>query len=76
MCIRDRDLSVISFDDSPWAAAMSPAITVIARPVDELGRQAVDKLLAQISDGKVSESVVLPTELIIRDSVREISSNK
>ena len=45
---------MIGFDGRPWAAAMSPAITVIARPVYELGRQAVDKLLAQISDGKVS----------------------
>jgi len=28
-----KDLSVISFDDSPWAAAMVPGITVIARPL-------------------------------------------
>jgi len=71
-----KDLSLISFDDSPWAAAMSPSITVIARPVDELGRQAVDMLLKQIGAGKVSDSLVLPTELIVRDSVRKIPVKK
>ena len=66
------DLSVISFDDSPWAAAMSPAITVISRPVDELGRKAVQILLSQIENGSASQSSVLPTTLITRDSVAKI----
>lgn len=67
-----KELSVVSFDDSPWAAAMSPAITVISRPVDELGRLAVQMLLSQIEDGSKAESQVLPTELISRDSVANI----
>lgn len=64
-----KELSVLSFDDSPWAAAMSPAITVISRPVDELGRLAVQMLLGQINGEKKAISQVLPTELISRDSV-------
>ena len=64
-----KDVSVISFDDSPWAAAMSPAITVISRPVDELGNQAVEILLQQISGVKTTRSISLPTQLIVRDSV-------
>lgn len=67
-----KDLSVVSFDDSPWAAAMSPAITVISRPVDELGKLAVKMLLGQIDGGRKGESQVLPTELISRDSVATI----
>jgi LacI family transcriptional regulator len=67
-----NQLSVVSFDDSPWAAAMSPAITVISRPVDELGRLAVQMLLSQIDGAEKSESQVLPTELISRDSVATI----
>lgn len=67
-----KDLSVISFDDSPWAAAMSPAITVISRPVDELGKLAVDLLLGQIEGNKKPESKVLPTELVARDSVSQL----
>jgi LacI family transcriptional regulator len=67
-----KELSVISFDDSPWAAAMAPAITVISRPVDELGRLAVEMLLAQIDGAAKSASDVLPTELIERDSVASL----
>lgn len=67
-----KELSVVSFDDSPWAAAMAPAITVISRPVDELGRLAVEMLLSQIDGGKKPQSKVLPTQLISRDSVATI----
>ena len=64
-----KDLSVISFDDSPWAAAMSPSITVIARPVDELGKIAVELLLEQIAGDAQHKDVVLPTSLVVRESV-------
>lgn len=70
-----KDLSVISFDDSPWAAAMSPAITVIARPVDELGRRTVDLLMQEIGSAPRGESLVLPTTLIIRESVAKRASH-
>ena len=67
-----KDISVISFDDSPWAAAMAPAITVVSRPVDELGEVAVEILLKQMSGAKSQSSITLPTSLIERDSVRAI----
>lgn len=70
------EISLISFDDSPWVAAMTPAITVISRPVDVLGRKAVEMLLGQIKGEKVAESEVLQTELIIRDSVATISQSE
>lgn len=68
------DLSVISFDDSPWAAAMNPAITVISRPVDELGRKAVDLLMQEIRSAPRGESLVLSTTLIVRESVSKRDS--
>ncbi|MDH6235344.1 LacI family DNA-binding transcriptional regulator [Cryobacterium sp. CG_9.6] len=68
-----RDLSVITVDDSQWAAAIVPGITVVARPVEEIGRLAVTKLLAEIDEpGQPTELVVLPTELITRDSVANL----
>ena len=68
-----KDISVISFDDSPWAAAMAPAITVVSRPVDELGEAAVEILLRQMSGAKSQSSITLPTSLIERDSVKVIN---
>lgn len=68
-----RDVSLITIDDSDWAAAMVPGLTVVARPVEELGRLAVDKLLAEIdADGTPGEKIVLPTELIARGSVANL----
>ena len=64
-----KKLSVVSFDDSPWTAAMSPAITVISRPVDELGSRAVSALLDQMRGDAPAGDVVMPTLLIERDSV-------
>jgi LacI family transcriptional regulator len=67
-----KKLSVVSFDDSPWTAAMSPAITVISRPVDELGSRAVSALLDQMRGEAPAGDVVMPTLLIERDSVAKL----
>ena len=71
-----KDLSVISFDDSPWAAAMKPGITVVARPVEELGSLAVKELVSNI-EGKVKpKQIVLPAHLIKRGSVSRLRQGK
>lgn len=68
-----RDLSLITVDDSQWLAAMSPGITVVGRPVEQVGQIAVEKLLAEIEDpGQPAEKIVLPTELIARGSVANL----
>ena len=68
-----KDISLVTVDDSQWAAAIVPGITVVARPVEEIGRLAVVKLLAEINDpGQMIEATVLPTELIARDSVANL----
>lgn len=67
------DLSVISFDDSPWAAAMVPGITVIGRPVEELGRLAVDELVEAIEGANKPKKIVLEAELIKRGSVANLN---
>jgi DNA-binding LacI/PurR family transcriptional regulator len=53
---------------------MTPGITVVARPVEELGQIAVDQLISEISqpDRRV-EDIVLPTELIARGSVANLN---
>jgi LacI family transcriptional regulator len=68
-----RDLSVVTIDDSLWAAAMTPGLTVVARPVSEVGALAVEKLIAAIENpGQKVEQIVLPTELIARGSVANL----
>ena len=68
-----RDISLITFDDSQWAEAMSPGLTVVARPVEDVGSIAVERLLAEIDGpGQKTEKIVLPTELIARGSVANL----
>jgi LacI family transcriptional regulator len=71
-----KDLSVVSFDDSPWAAAMVPGITVIARPVEELGHIAVTELVDAIEGNTKPKEIVLPANLIKRGSVANILKSK
>ncbi|MBG6056612.1 LacI family transcriptional regulator [Cryobacterium sp. MP_M5] len=61
------DIALIAFDDIEWFALLNPALSVISHSVEEMGRIAVDMLL-QVIDGGQPESVVLPSELIVRAS--------
>ncbi|MGC3955394.1 MAG: LacI family DNA-binding transcriptional regulator [Propionicimonas sp.] len=64
------DLSLIGFDDPSWARLVTPSLSVVSRPVYQLGAIAVRKLLLQISgEQHRPESLVLPTRIIERDSV-------
>ena len=64
---------MISFDDAPWAALFTPALTVLSRPVYELGQAAVRLLVEQLQDRSTpTRSLMLPIRLIERDSVATI----
>lgn len=63
------DISIVGFDDIPWAAYCTPALTTIEMPVDEMASEAVDALLRKI-DGESDSNrrVVFNNSLIVRDS--------
>jgi len=65
-----QDVSVVGYDDIPLAPAMSPALTTVAQPVEQLGSISIDLLLSRIEDGSPREAkrVVLDTTLVIRSS--------
>jgi DNA-binding LacI/PurR family transcriptional regulator len=60
-----HDVSVIGFDDIPEAAQAS--LTTIRQPAAERGRLSGQLLLDPPKD-PAGRQVVLPTELIVRDS--------
>jgi DNA-binding LacI/PurR family transcriptional regulator len=60
-------VAVAGFDDSAIATATNPTLTTIRQPLAEVAGEAVRLLLALLNEQEV-ESVVLPTELIVRDS--------
>lgn len=61
-----RDVSLIMFDDVPWAELCSPPLTVIAQPGRDIGYRAAE--LALRTGARRPRTVVLPTELIVRAS--------
>jgi LacI family transcriptional regulator len=64
------DVSVIGFDDAEWAEAVSPPLTVLAQPVQDLGRTACELLLRALrGQGGRPEHRWLPSTLIERASV-------
>ena len=71
-CVRiPEDLSVIGFDDAPWAPLANPPLTVIAQSGYSLGQRAAEIILETLEGTrkKLSAKVVrLPTRLIERES--------
>ncbi|WP_322816071.1 LacI family DNA-binding transcriptional regulator [Chloroflexus sp.] len=66
-----RDIALTGFDDIPLAAAMTPALTTVRQPINELGQTAARLLLDHLiiaSSEPTPQRVILPTELIIRES--------
>ncbi len=65
-----RDVSLVGFDDVPFASLLSPPLTTIRQPVRLMGERGVDCLMAMIRGESVRpDSVRLPVELILRASV-------
>ena len=71
-----RDVSIIGFDDYPYAALLSPPLTTIAQQTEAIGRAATELLLDALEEGKQPDGkgVVLDTRLVVRASVRDLNA--
>ncbi|MGL5862621.1 MAG: LacI family DNA-binding transcriptional regulator [Phycicoccus sp.] len=63
-----QDVSVVGFDDSPLATTMRPRLTTVRQDVAAKGRAAVAALVAQLDGMPPPADVVLPVDLVVRDS--------
>jgi len=63
-----RDISLIMFDDVPWAELCSPPLTVIAEPARDMGYRAAELVLREGRRAREPRVVTLSTELIVRAS--------
>jgi LacI family transcriptional regulator len=61
------DISVAGFDDIEAASLVRPRLTTARIPITELGRAGAEMAQALLA-GKRPRSVVLPSELVVRDS--------
>ena len=63
-----RQLSVTGFNDSDYAAYLSPPLTTVRVHASEIGRAAGEQLLARMAGQQTVRSTVIPAELIVRGS--------
>lgn len=63
-----QDVAVVGFDDVQFSRYLSPALTTVRAPIEEVGREAV-RQLAKLINGEQTEALTLMrTELVIRES--------
>ena len=66
-----EDISVVGYNDDPVAAEVTPRLTTVHIPAEELGRTAVRLALAG-PPATGPERHVLGTHIVIRESVRPL----
>jgi LacI family transcriptional regulator len=63
-----KDVAVVGFDDVRLARYINPPLTTVRLPAYELGASAADMLVKIIKGEECEERLLLPTELVIRES--------
>lgn len=68
-----EDLSLVSFDEQNYSELLYTPLTTISHSDEKIGSLAVDLLFDQIDKRVIRDSVLLPTQLIIRKSVKKMN---
>ncbi len=63
-----EDVAVAGFDDALLSQYLNPPLTTVRAPIEEAGRVAAQQLLNLIHTGQAEDLILLPTELVIRES--------
>lgn len=66
------DVSLIGFDDIELAAYVHPPLTTVRQPAYELGRRAMEMVLALMENEREVTSTMLEGELVVRESCRPL----
>ncbi|RCU27019.1 transcriptional repressor PurR, partial [Acinetobacter baumannii] len=64
-----QDMALVGYDDIELARYMTPPLTTIHQPKDELGELAIDVLINRMADPQQKQQLVqLTPELVVRGS--------
>lgn len=66
-----EDVSVVGFDDVPFARSLTPRLTTVRQPAHDMGARAAELLFSLLEDPTTPppDYQPLPVELMVRDSV-------
>ncbi|GAB6189276.1 LacI family DNA-binding transcriptional regulator [Marinitoga arctica] len=70
-----EDISILGFDDDKYSKYLYPSLTTIRQPRDDMGKIAAQLIIDRITGkgSKVKRKILLPTEIIERNSVKQIN---
>jgi LacI family transcriptional regulator len=69
-----EDVAIAGFDDMPFAARTDPALTTVRQPIHRTGYVAAETLIDLVEHpGSNSRRIVLPTEIVIRNSTGTVN---
>jgi DNA-binding LacI/PurR family transcriptional regulator len=63
-----QDVAVVGFDDSLFARILTPPLTTVRAPIEQVGREGACQLIRLIRGEQAEAKVTLPVELVIRQS--------
>jgi LacI family transcriptional regulator len=63
-----EDISVVGFDDLRSSPYLTPSLTTVRAPTEEVGRVAARQMIKLIRGGQADPLTLLPTEIVIRKS--------
>jgi DNA-binding LacI/PurR family transcriptional regulator len=63
-----KDIAVVGFDDLRLSAFLTPSLTTVRAPTENVGRIAAEQLFRMLENQSTDGAVILPTEIIFRRS--------
>jgi DNA-binding LacI/PurR family transcriptional regulator len=64
-----QDVSVVGFDDIPWAAFNTPSLTTVRQPLGKMGQIAAETLIRMIeTETDDSSEIAIEPALVVRES--------
>jgi DNA-binding LacI/PurR family transcriptional regulator len=63
-----EDIGLVGFDDIYLARYLTPPLTTVRAPTEQVGHEAIQLLIRQIQGQDTDNVILLPTELVIRQS--------
>ena len=67
------DISLVGYDNIPVAQELSPPLTTVYMPHEEMGKAAVRLAVGRPAPGSGRERQLLGTHIVIRTSVRPLT---
>lgn len=70
-----QDVSIVGFNDTIISQYTNPPLTAIRVHIENLGEVSVELMLERLRGRSYPKKVILPSEIILRESVKEIETS-